>query len=229
MTRTKWLIVICVASIAATVLFSRFCWFKRNEHVALWLEGVALVFIFALDYINRLDETEKHEEQHKETLDQLTLLRQQAEATKKQADSSSESLHLLKTQAQEQQLRELWRVLPILDDIQSQMKFWRTLFDENRWNAVNEASRIMPVDSSTVLIQAARHSNELWNDVRETFRAITNADSQIARYYGQPNPAYRQESLIREAHANLRDVEPRITEIVRVFAEFEQAERIRQT
>jgi hypothetical protein len=217
MKRTKWLIAICIASIAATLLFSHFCWFKRNEHVALWLEGVALVFIFALDYMNRLDDSE-----------QLGLLRQQVEAAKKQADSSSESLSLLKSQGQEQQLRELWRVLPILDDIQNQLRFWRNLFDENRWGAVNEASRIMPIDSSTVLIQAARHSNELWNDVRETFRVIVNADNQIGRYYSQPNPAYRQESLIREAHANLREAEPRLTEIVRVFAEFEQAERTRR-
>ena len=74
MTRTKWLIVICIASIAATFLFSHFCWFKRNEHVAIWLEGVALVFIFALDYINRLDDSE-----------QLGLLRDQVEAAQKQA------------------------------------------------------------------------------------------------------------------------------------------------
>jgi hypothetical protein len=217
MTRTKWLIVICIASIAATFLFSHFCWFKRNEHVALWLEGVALVFIFALDYINRLDDSE-----------QLGLLRQQVEAAKKQADFSSESLSLLKSQGQEQQLRELWRVLTILDDIHSQMSYWLNLLNENRWHAVNEASRIMPVDSSAVFIQAARHSNELWTNVREAFRMLTNADFQIARFYGESRPSYRQESLIREAHANLRSAEPRIAEIVRVFAEFEQAERTRR-
>lgn len=192
-----------------------FCWFKRNEHVALWLEGVALVFIFGLDYVNRIDDTEKHAQQHKETLDQLDLLAQQVEAAKQQAVSSSESLQLLKTQAQAQQLRELWRVLPILDDIQSQTRFWLNLFDENRWNAVNEATKIMPVDSSSVLIQAARHSNELWNKVRETFRNITNAEYQISRYYGQLNPAYRQQSLINDANNNLRNAEPRLTEIHR--------------
>jgi hypothetical protein len=217
MKRTIWLIAICIASIAATFLFSHSCWFKRNEHVAIWLEGVALVFIFALDYINRLDDSE-----------QLGLLRQQVAAAKKQADFSSDSLSLLKSQAQEQQLRELWRVLPILDDIQSQMRFWLNLFNENRWNAVNESSKIMPPDSSSVLVQAARHSNELWTNVRETFRMIINADNQIARYYGQSNPAYRQESLIREAHAFLRNAEPRLTEITGVFAVFEQEERDRR-
>jgi hypothetical protein len=220
MNRTKWLVLICIASVAATLLFGHFCWFKRNEHVALWLEGVALVFIFALDYINRLDDTEKHEQQHKETLDQLTLLRQQA-------DTSTESLHLLKTQAHEQQLRELWRVLPILDDMQSQMRYWLNLLDENLWNTVNEASRIIPVDSSTVLIQAARHSNELWANVRETFRMITNADYQIARFYGQPQPHYRQERFMREAQANLRNAAPKLAEIVDIFVLFEQTERNR--
>jgi len=223
--RKVWLVVIAVATVTATVIFGHYDWFKRNEHVALWLEGVALVFIFALDYINRLDDTTKHEEQHKETLDQLQLLRQQVEAAEKQADFSSESLQLLKTQAQEQQLRELWRVLPILDDIQAQVRFWLNLFDENRWNGVNEASRIMPVDSSTVLIQAARHSNELWTKVRETFRTISNADYQIGRFYAEPRPQYRQESLVRGAHANLRNAEPILTEIVASFVTFEQTER----
>lgn len=217
MTRTKWLILICITSTAATLLFSHFFWFKRNEHVALWLEGVALVFIFALDYMNRLDDSE-----------QLSLLRQQVEAAKKQADFSSESLSLLKSQGQETQLRELWRVLPILDDIQNQLTFWLRLFDENRWNAVNEASRLMPIDSSTVLIQAARHSNELWTKVRETFREISNAESQIARYYVQDRPQYRQDSLIREAHANLRKAGPKLTEIIEAFAAFEKEERTRQ-
>ena len=227
MSRTKWIVVICVVSLVVTVIFSRFCWFKKNEHVALWLEGVALVFIFGLDYINRIDDTEKHAQQHKETLDQLKLLAEQVDAAEQQANSSSASLQLLKAQAQEQQLRELWRVVPILDDIQGQIRFWLNLFDENRWNAVNEASKIMPVDSSSVLIQAARHSNELWNKVRETFRMITNADYQLSRYYAQDNPAYRQQSLIDAARNNLRDAEPRLTEIVGVFAMFEEAERNR--
>ena len=174
MTRTNWLIVICIISVLAALIFSHSSWFQQNEHVAVWLEGVALIVIFALDYINRLDDSEEHERQHQEMLEQL-------QAAKKQADASSDSVQLLKTQAQEHQLRELWRTLPILDDIQNQMRYWLGLLGENRWNAVNSATAIMPVDSSTVLVQAARHSNELWINVRETFRMLTNADFALSR------------------------------------------------
>jgi hypothetical protein len=225
--RVLWIVVICLVSLLATYAFSYFKWFKDNEYVALWLEGVALVFIFGLDYVNRLDDTQEQAKQHAETLAQLGLLKDQAEAAKTQATSSSDSLKLLKKQAQERELRELWRVLPILDDIRSQLNFWLNLFNENRWGAVNGPIRIMPADSSSVLIQAARHSNELWNKVRETFRAIANADSEMSRYYGQPNPAYRQQSLIEAAKVNLQTAEPNLEQIINAFAAFEQDERDR--
>ena len=227
MSRRAWLGVIVVATIGAAMLFSKICWFKENEHVAVWLEGVALIFIFGLDYFNRLDEAEEQSQKREETLAQLRALNLQAEAAKKQADASAESLRLLKLQAEEQQLRELWRVLPILDNIRSQMRYWISLFDENRWNAVNEATRIMPIDSSTVLIQAARHSNDLWIQVRETFQMISNADNQISQYYAQTNPAQRQNSLIALAHGNLRNAEPKLTQIAGAFKGFEETERTR--
>jgi len=220
MTRTNWLIVICIISVLAALIFSHSSWFQQNEHVAVWLEGVALIVIFALDYINRLDDSEEHERQHQEMLEQL-------QAAKKQADASSDSVQLLKTQAQEHQLRELWRTLPILDDIQNQMRYWLGLLGENRWNAVNSATAIMPVDSSTVLVQAARHSNELWINVRETFRMLTNADFALSRYYGEESVPHRQEHLIREAHASLRNAESRLNEIAETFAGFERTERSR--
>jgi hypothetical protein len=229
MSRRAWLGVIVVATIGATIVFSKICWFKENEHVAVWLEGAALIFIFGLDYFNRLDEGIEQNRRREETLTQLRALNLQAEAAKRQADSSSESLHLLKMQAQEQQLRELWRVLPILDEIQGQMRYWKNLFDENRWNSVNEATRIMPVDSSIVVIQAGRHSNELWIEVRETFQMITKADYQISQFYLQDNPGYRQNSLITAAHGNLRNAEPKLTGIVDAFKVFEEAERTRIT
>jgi hypothetical protein len=225
MTRTKWLILIFIVSTLATISFSHFYWFKRNEHVALWLEGIALVFIFALDYVNRLDDSEEHERQHKETLSQLALLREQVEAAKKQADASSDSVQLLKNQAQEQQLRELWRVLPILDDILIQTRYWLNLLNENRWNGVNSATKILPVDSSTVLVQAARHSNDLWVNVRQTFGMLSNADFALSRFYSEDRVQYRQEHLIREAHASLRNAEPRLGEIVEAFADFEHTQR----
>ena len=186
-----------------------------------------MIFIFGLDYINRLDEVKERDQKSEETLLQLRALTLQAEAAKQQADFSLASLNLLKLQAQEQQLRELWRVLPILDDIQGQMQYWINIFDANRWNSVTKARKIMPVDSSVVLVQAARHSNELWNDVREMFQIITNSDHQIAQYYEQDQPAYRQTNLIAAAHDNLRNAQRRFTQIVSAFKSFEESERTR--
>jgi hypothetical protein len=93
--RRTWLAaIIIVATVGVTILFSRFCWFKRNEHVALWLEGMALIFIFGLDYFNRLDEAQEHKSEHEETLEQLRLLRQQAQAAIETAAAAKKSADL---------------------------------------------------------------------------------------------------------------------------------------
>src|SRR5260370_30360471 len=155
--------------------------------------------------MNRRDERRDKKEQDEETQKQLGILSKQANAAKEEADFALESLNLLKDQSQEQQLRELWRVLPILDDMQGQVQYWLSLFDDNKWNAVNKASKIMPTDSSSVLIQAARHSNELWKEVREVFPLGSNADYQRDRYYAEERVAYRKESLIKAARTNLKN------------------------
>lgn len=200
-------------------------WFSTHEWVAIWLEGIALVAIFIWD---RFDSAG----QHKQTLAQLKIAQDQvaeairaADAAKTQAESSLESVQLLKLQTQEQQLRELWRVLPILDDIRAQTRYWLNIFDENRWNGLNEATRIMPADSGTVLIQAARHSNELWTEVRESFQMLTNADLQLTQYYNQPSPANRSPALINSARDNIRNAEPKLTHIAGVLTTFEETER----
>jgi hypothetical protein len=202
-------------------------WLEKYQYVALWLEGIALVAIFIWD---RIDSAA----QHKQTLVQLKIAQDQvaeairaADAAKTQAKSSLESVQLLRVQTQEQQLRELWRVLPILDDIRAQTRSWLNIFDENRWNGINEAIRIMPADSGTVLIQAARHSSELWTEVREAFQMLTNADHQLTQYYGQPNIAHRSTVLITAAHDNLRNAEPKLTHIAGVLTTFEESERRR--
>ena len=227
MSRKAWLIIIIIGAVCATIIFGYFDWFKRNEHVALWLEGVALVLIFGLDYLNRIDEAKEQDKRHGETKRQLDVLSQQAGETRRQADAALESLRLLKFQSEEQQLRELWRVLPILDDIQGQVRYWKSLFDDNKWNSVNKASKIMPTDFSSVLTQAARHSNELWIEVREAFQMLTNADYQIDRFYSEDKPSYRQDSLRTAAHQNLNNAEPKLTSIVGGFKIFEEKERTR--
>src|SRR5277367_5629034 len=200
-------------------------WLSTHEWVAIWLEGIALVAIFIWD---RFDSAAQHTQtlaQLKNAQDQVAEAIRAADAAKTQAESSLESVHLLKLQTQEQQLRELWRVLPILDDIRAQTSSWLNIFDENRWNGLNEATRIMPADSSTVLIQAARHSSELWKNVREAFQMLTNADLQLTQYYSQPSPANRSPTLINAARDNIRNAEPKLTHIADVLSTFEVKER----
>jgi hypothetical protein len=94
MTRKAWLALIVIATVGTTITFSHFDWFKRNEHVALWLEGVALVFIFGLDYFNRLDEAQEQNRRHRESLRQLALLRRQAKAAFDTAKAAKRSADL---------------------------------------------------------------------------------------------------------------------------------------
>jgi hypothetical protein len=59
-------------------------WLSTHEWFAIWLEGIALVAIFVLDYRNS-----KHS--HKETLAQLEIAKEQAEAAKLAAESIKNS------------------------------------------------------------------------------------------------------------------------------------------
>jgi hypothetical protein len=81
-------IVIVVASAITVYVSSRFCWFKRNEHVAIWLEGVALVLIFGLDFLSR-------KEEHEETMKQLEAATDQARFTEKAAIEAKKSSDIL--------------------------------------------------------------------------------------------------------------------------------------
>jgi hypothetical protein len=73
MSRTVWLALIVIVTVGTTITFSHIDWFKRNEHVALWLEGIALILIFAWD---RLDA----QAEHKETMAQIEIARQQSQS-----------------------------------------------------------------------------------------------------------------------------------------------------
>jgi len=55
-------------------------WLRTYEFIAIWLEGIALVAIFVLDWRERKDQRKDREEQHKETLAQLDVSQKQAEA-----------------------------------------------------------------------------------------------------------------------------------------------------
>jgi hypothetical protein len=56
------------------------CWLHKYESLAIWLEGIALVAIFVLDWRNRADQRRDREEQHEETVAQLKVSQAQADA-----------------------------------------------------------------------------------------------------------------------------------------------------
>jgi hypothetical protein len=67
------------------------CWLRTHEFVAIWLEGVALVAIFVLDWRERIDQHRERKEQHKETAVQLENARKQVEAAVKSAEAGIEA------------------------------------------------------------------------------------------------------------------------------------------
>ena len=185
----------------------------KYESVAVWLEAVALIAIFVLDFSEYKKQGKDREEQHQETLKQMKIMEDQAK-------SASDSLQLLRTQWLEERRRELLRAISILDDIRHQTEFWKDISD-NKWGTVESASSVMPPDSDVVLIQAGRHSNELRNEVRKVFRLLRDADYQIGRFYSVDRPTYRIEKFIKDAHLNLENAGPGLATIMDAFEQME--------
>lgn len=63
-------------------------WLKTYEFIAIWLEGIALVAIFVLDWRERRDQRTDREQQHKETLAQLLVSQKQVEASQEQVEAA---------------------------------------------------------------------------------------------------------------------------------------------
>jgi hypothetical protein len=188
-------------------------WLRDNEPAAVWLEGIALIAIFILELNEYIRQGRDRNEDHEEMLEQLRIMQQQA-------TSASESFQLLKTQWQEERDRDLLRAATVLDDIRYEARKWKDITD-HKWGTVASASAIVPQDSSVVLVQAARHSNQLQKEVRETFRLLTNSDSQIAQFYSVDIPSHRSDKLMMDAHSNLEQAESRLVRIIEVFQQME--------
>jgi hypothetical protein len=62
-------------------------WLKDYEFVAVWLEGIALVAIFVLDWCERRDQRKERRQQHRETAEQLSVAIRSADAAKASADA----------------------------------------------------------------------------------------------------------------------------------------------
>jgi hypothetical protein len=63
-------------------------WLKAYEFLAIWLEGLALVAIFVLDWRERRDQRRERKEQHKETAAQLDVSQRQIELSQDQVEAT---------------------------------------------------------------------------------------------------------------------------------------------
>ncbi len=70
------------------------------ETIAVWLEAIALIAIFFLDWKERKENRQDQQRQHEETAAQLRVAQSQAEATKKSADAATEAALAAKKSAE---------------------------------------------------------------------------------------------------------------------------------
>jgi hypothetical protein len=75
-------------------------WLKDHESLAIWLEGVALVAIFFLDWRERKDQRKERQKQHEETASQFLVSQKQVEAVIKSADAATEAALAAKKSAE---------------------------------------------------------------------------------------------------------------------------------
>ncbi len=70
-------------------------WFDSHQYFALWIEGGALVAIFFLDWWEYRKQAADRMEQHKETVAQMEIMRNQARATETAANAATKSAESL--------------------------------------------------------------------------------------------------------------------------------------
>src|SRR5712664_1633464 len=70
------------------------------ETIGIWLEAIALIAIFFLDWNERKENRKERRDQHEETAAQLLVAQRQAEATKNSADAASEAAAAAKKSAE---------------------------------------------------------------------------------------------------------------------------------
>jgi hypothetical protein len=61
------------------------------EAIGIWVEAIALIAIFVLDWKERKENRKERQEQHEENAAQLLVAQNQAEATRKSADAATEA------------------------------------------------------------------------------------------------------------------------------------------
>ncbi len=97
MSFNKWAAFLAFVSLVVMFVLGHFfqcSWFKDNEHIAIWLEGVALVAIFALDLYERAAHSLEQKEENEKTRTQMTISRDQAQAAIAAANAARLSAEL---------------------------------------------------------------------------------------------------------------------------------------
>ncbi len=75
-------------------------WFDSHQYLALWIEGIALVFIFGLDWLVYRKSVAERREQHKESVAQMDEMRRQADLIAGQNALLKESVSVAKDGAE---------------------------------------------------------------------------------------------------------------------------------
>jgi hypothetical protein len=90
-------------------------WFKTYESIAIWLEGIALLAIFIWDRIDS-------HQQHKQTLAQMEIMRNQALATETAANAANKNTKALINSERAWMLVDIGK-LPPFDPDPNQLQF----------------------------------------------------------------------------------------------------------
>jgi hypothetical protein len=72
-------------------------WLQASEPVAVWLEAIALIAIFVLDWKERKENRKERQEQHEETAAQLDVSRKQVEVSQEQVEATQKPFMALST------------------------------------------------------------------------------------------------------------------------------------
>jgi len=90
MTAKQWVLVLAGALVLTGVL-AHFQRFRDYEYVAIWLEGIALVLIFGLDFFERVRQVKERKEQQDQWVEQMELSRNQLQAATNAALAAKKS------------------------------------------------------------------------------------------------------------------------------------------
>ena len=163
-------------------------WLERYQALAIWLEGIALVAILALDWRERIDQRKERKAQHEETAAQLAASQKQVEAAIKSADAATtsanaaqESLSLMRHQFEEQAGIGQSIVQSAIESAISQITWWKAKDLERlaRFQGLPLTDNLVPANATTAVDHARRISAPAAQELSAAFDALRTAQSEI--------------------------------------------------